>query len=391
MTAHRGSHRRPRPLPSRPRIRVPWPAAQAGAGSWRRARAASHTAPLLSPAASGPAPGPARAASRTVALLTRATSGVLGPVILRALPPPALRLLAAAVGSQVFDPQLTWDVQRHRFAQLIRAWPAPRGAHISDTVLSGVPAVIVSAAPGYARRTVVHFHGGGYCIGSPGLARAWAAALSAQAGCRVVLPLYRLAPEHPYPAALDDARGVIRAVLADSGPASVIVSGDSAGGGLALALALELRGYGAARPAAGGDAAGRGEIAGCMLLSPWLDFRADRRAQPDLVRRDPLLSPEWLEACAAAYAPPAQWADPLISPLLASHDGLPPLLIQTGTDELLAPDGERLAASASAAGAQVSYTRWPHMWHDFALQPGMLAAADKAITQAAWFVQAVTP
>jgi acetyl esterase/lipase len=130
--------------------------------------------------------------------------------------------------------------------------------------------------------------------------------------------------------------------------------------------------------------------AGCILLSPWLDLSADRRAVPDLVRRDVLLSPRWLQDCATAYTHPSNWTDPSVSPLLAAHGGLPPLLVQAAADDLLAPDAERLAASASAAGVDVTYTRWPRMWHDFALQPGLLAAADSAMSQAAWFVGMVT-
>jgi acetyl esterase/lipase len=228
---------------------------------------------------------------------------------------------------------------------------------------------------------VVHFHGGGYCIGSARTVRGWAAHLSAQAGCRVVLPGYRLAPEHPHPAALQDARAVLTALAGQvegSGPGPLVVSGDSAGGGLALALLLGMRDEGRPLPA------------GCILLSPWLDLGRDRRADPGLVRRDVLLSPEWLDACAHAYAAPQTWSDPSVSPLLAAHSGLPPLLIQAGSSELLAPDAELLAASASAAGADVTYTRWPRMWHDFALQPGLLAAADSALAQAAWFVRTVT-
>jgi epsilon-lactone hydrolase len=125
-------------------------------------------------------------------------------------------------------------------------------------------------------------------------------------------------------------------------------------------------------------------------MSPWLDLGRDRRASPELVRADVLLSPRWLDACARAYADPADWPDPSVSPLLAGHGGLPPLLVQAGSDDLLAPDAGRLAASASAAGVAVTYTRWPRMWHDFALQPGLLAAADSALSQAAWFVQTVT-
>jgi acetyl esterase/lipase len=136
---------------------------------------------------------------------------------------------------------------------------------------------------------------------------------------------------------------------------------------------------------------GRELPAGCILLSPWLDLARDRRAVPSLVRRDVLLSPDWLSACARAYADPSAWSDQTVSPLCAAHAGLPPLLIQAGTDELLAPDAELLAASASAAGVDVTYTRWPRMWHDFVLQPGLLAAADSAVAQAAWFVSKITP
>ena len=104
-----------------------------------------------------------------------------------------------------------------------------------------------------------------------------------------------------------------------------------------------------------------------------------------------VLTPDWLDACARAYAAPPAWAGPSVSPLRAGHAGLPPLLIQAGTDELLAPDAEALAASASAAGVDVTYTRWPRMWHDFVLQPGLLAAADSALAEAAWFVGQVAP
>ena len=293
------------------------------------------------------------------------------------VPPALMRLGAQQLGRRVLDPGLTWEVQRRRLDQLTRGAVVPRGTTVTESTMNGVRTEVVTVGGARPERTVVHFHGGGYCVGSARTARAWAAHLSARAGCRVVLPEYRLAPEHPYPAALEDARAVMKALLRDVTPASVVVSGDSAGGGLALSAMLAWRNGSEILPA------------GCILVSPWLDLSRDRRDRPDLVRRDVLLSPGWLEACAAAYAP-LDRADPSVSPLFAASGGLPPLLVQAGSDELLASDAARLAAGASAAGVDVTYTRWPRMWHDFALQPGLLAAADSALAQAAWFVQTVT-
>jgi epsilon-lactone hydrolase len=290
------------------------------------------------------------------------------------VPPAVLRLAVRQIGRLCLNPDLPWPVQRTRLDQATGTTPLPRGTRRDQRVLAGVPAEVVTAATADAQRTVIHFHGGGYCLGSARTARAWAARLSAQTGCQVIQPEYRLAPEHPHPAALEDARAVLREVCAETSPATIVVSGDSAGAGLALAALTAMRADGEQLPA------------GCILLSPWLDLSRDRRAIPDLVRKDILLSPGWLEACARAYADPSAWTDPAVSPLHATLTGLPPLLIQAGTAELLAPDAELLAARASSAGVDVTYTRWPRLWHDFTLQAGLLAAADSALAQAAWFV-----
>lgn len=300
--------------------------------------------------------------------------------VLRAPRVPAAvgRAGARQIGQRVLNPGLPWEVQRRRLDRVMGAMPVPRGTTVAGRSIGGVPAEVVTADGAGTGRTVVHFHGGGYCLGSARMMRTWAARLSAQAGCRVVVPEYRLAPEHACPAALDDAHAVLKALLSEADPASIVVSGDSAGGGLALSLILAMRDAGDTLPA------------GCILMSPWLDLTMDRRARPALVRKDLLLSPPWLEACAAAYAGPSQWPDPKVSPLRAGHHGLPPLLIQAASDDLLAPDAELLATSAATAGVEVTYTRWPGIWHDFALLPGLLAAADSAVSQSAWFVTTVT-
>jgi epsilon-lactone hydrolase len=314
------------------------------------------------------------------------------------IPPALVRLGARQVSRRMHNPRLPWEVQRRRLDMLTGSWPLPRGTSVTKMAWNGVPVEVVTAsrarprtrsgsagqatvpASGTAAVTVVHFHGGGYCVGSPAEARDWAAHLSAQAGCRVVLPEYRLAPEHPYPAAVDDAHAVVSAVLGEAAADTVVVSGDSAGGGLALGAALALPGT--------ADHASR--LAGCILLSPWLDLTADRAAVPELVRRDVVLSPAWLDACVRAYAPPADRTQPMVSPLHANLGGLPPLLIQCGTDDLLAPDAENLAVRAAAADVDVTCSRWPGMWHDFALQPDITAAGARALAQAAWFVARVS-
>jgi epsilon-lactone hydrolase len=293
------------------------------------------------------------------------------------MPAAVVRLGVRQLGRRVLDPSLPWDVQRRRLERLTRPSIQPKGTKVATRELNGVRSEVVTVGDACPERTVVHFHGGGYCVGSASTARTWAAHLSEKTGGQVVLPEYRLAPEHPHPAALDDARAALSALLSEADPASIVVSGDSAGGGLALSLVLGLRDRGH-------------RLAGCILLSPWLDLGRDRRATPELVRRDVLLSPGWLEACATAYVNPSQWGDHSVSPLFATHNGLPPLLIQAGSDELLAPDAQHLAASLSASSADVTYSIWPRMWHDFQLQAGLIAAADSALSQAAWFVATVT-
>jgi monoterpene epsilon-lactone hydrolase len=294
------------------------------------------------------------------------------------VPPALMRLGVSQIGRRVLNPDLTWDEQRQRLDKLAGVSALPKGTTVAERTLNGVRADVLTVGTARPTSTVVHFHGGGYCLGSARMVRAWAAHLSAQAGCQVVMPEYRLAPEHAHPAAVDDADAVVTALSGEVAPGSLVVSGDSAGGGLTLSLMLAMRETGRELPA------------GCMLLSPWLDLSRDRRAVPALVHKDVLLSPAWLEACAKAYAGESKLADPAVSPLLGSHAGLPPLLIQAGADELLVHDAEELAASASAAGVDVTYTKWPRMWHDFYLQPGLLAAADSAVSQAAWFVAKVT-
>jgi acetyl esterase/lipase len=205
----------------------------------------------------------------------------------------------------------------------------PKGTVVTADRLAGVPVERVTTAASDPDRVVLHLHGGGYTIGTPAAARGWAAALAHTGGLTVVGPDYRLAPEHPFPAGLDDAEAVWRALVDTGGvdASRIALSGDSAGGGLAVALAARLRDAGDPGPAA------------LVLVSPWLDLTNDRLGDRPLIARDPLLQPPWLAQAAAAYVNGgADLADPAVSPLLGSLAGLRPVLVQAGADDILISD-----------------------------------------------------
>lgn len=216
--------------------------------------------------------------------------------------------------------------------------------------------------------TVLFLHGGAYCVGSPRTHRALVAWLARDSGLPVLVPDYRLAPEHPFPAALEDALAVYDALTAH-GP--VTLAGDSAGGGLALALAVWARDRGRRIPAK------------LALLSPWVDLRASQ--QPPPVSGEAMLSAGWMQACATHYAAGAM-EHPLVSPLLARHQGLPPVLIQCGTDELLCGQSRALHAALLAAGVASTLDVAAQRWHVYQLHAGQLPSANAAVARMAGFL-----
>lgn len=293
-------------------------------------------------------------------------------------PVPLVRVVVRLMGRFVFREDLPIDKQRARLAAVATTGSLPAGVSVASRRLGGVDVDEVKHDASPSDVVVVHLHGGGYIVGTPSTSRTWAAPLAAETGATVVLPDYRLAPEHPFPAALDDAAAVWKELTATTDPARIVLSGDSAGAGLALALTARLRDTGAAGPA------------GLVLISPWLDLTANRRGDRVLAGRDPMLSAGWLERAADAYGAATPLADPGISPLLGSLTDLPPTLVQAGADDILVPDSIRFAREAGAAGVEVTLSIGNGLWHDFPLQAGMLAAADGAVRQAAAFIGEVT-
>jgi acetyl esterase/lipase len=244
----------------------------------------------------------------------------------------------------------------------------------SEAVTAPVPGVWERpAGGGAADRVTLYLHGGGYTLGSHATHTAITSNLAKATGAPVLVPDYRLAPEHPYPAALDDAIAAYRFLLERHAPQAIAVAGDSAGGGLALLLVLALRDRGLPLPSS------------LLLLSPWTDLTLSGETMGRLADADPLLSRAWLERASVAFRGPIAANDPRVSPLYADLRGLPRTLIQVGADEILLSDAERFVERARAAGVDVRLECEPGMWHDFQIHAGVLHAADAAIARIAAF------
>jgi len=290
-----------------------------------------------------------------------------------------LRAILRATRRWAIRADLPIPAQRRRMARMNALMPAPRGVTCEAAVCGGVPGEFVtrrSASP--VDHAVLYLHGGGYCMGSPASHRAITGDLAVRFGARVFAADYRLAPEAPFPAAVDDAVEAWRGLLAEGFvPGASVIAGDSAGGGLAVAATLRLREMGLPMPAA------------LVLFSPWTDLGLGSLGEPP--RGEVLLSRPWLEGCARAYLAGGRADDPLASPVLADLRGLPPTLIQAGTDELLLPDARHLHAAMTDAGVDAELQVYPGCWHAFQLHAGMLADADRALAAAGTFISARTP
>jgi acetyl esterase/lipase len=254
----------------------------------------------------------------------------------------------------------------------------PTGVVYDEVVAGGVPALWATPAGAATSPVLLYFHGGGYCFGSIHSHRKLVGHLARAAGCRALSVGYRLAPEHPHPAALTDALAAYRWLL-DQGvrPDDVVVAGDSAGGGIAVALLLEAKAEGVALPAAG------------VLLSPWVDLAMTAeslttRVDVD-VRQDPV-STAW---CARQFLGGADARDPYASPLYGDLTGLPPLYIQAGDWDVLVDDSRRLADRARAAGVGVRLDEFPEMLHAHQMWAGNVPEADDAVARIGEYVRAL--
>jgi epsilon-lactone hydrolase len=251
----------------------------------------------------------------------------------------------------------------------------PEGVAVTVVDLQGIAAESIAVAGRPAAGEILYLHGGAYVAGGCATHRNLASRLAMACGAEVLVPEYRLAPEHRFPVPIEDATTAYDAVLAAGRrPSDVIVAGDSSGGGLAIALVLSLRASGRPLPGA------------LALLSPWTDLTLSGASYHSRRDLDPVDRIPALRRFAREYAPEDMLAHPLVSPLFGDLRGLPPTFIQVGDHETTLSDSTEFAARGQACGARVTLSIWPQMWHGWQLSAPTLPEANGAIEEIAAFV-----
>jgi len=259
----------------------------------------------------------------------------------------------------------------------LSSWvPLPIGTVVEPVMAGDVSGEWVSAPGAAADSVILCLHGGGYTMGSSKATHVLASFLSTASGCRVLVIDYRLAPEHPFPDALEDTISAYRWLLAQGIlPGRIIFAGLSAGGGLALSTLVSLRDAQSALPA------------GAVLISPWTDLAGTGESVINRAEADPWLTDEMNRFHAALYAGGKELRHPLISPVYADLRGLPWLLIHVGNDEIMLDDSVRVAERAKAVGVEVTLQVWEGLWHVFHAFAYRLPEGRQAIDQIGQFIQ----
>lgn len=285
-----------------------------------------------------------------------------------------IRQVLAGLVAPADAPRPSVEKQRADYEAFGRSIPLPDGCEVEPISAGGVPAQRITPRGADRGAAILYLHGGGYVIGSAATHAHMVARLAEAAGTVAINLDYRLAPEHPYPAAVDDAVAAYGWMLEQGWPASrIVIAGDSAGGGLTLATAVALKAKGLPQPA------------GLYPISPWTDLTQSGAAHTAKLASDPICNPAGLEEMSGLYRAGAAANEPLVSPLFANLSGLAPMLIHVGSEEVLLTDATALAERAALAGVEVRLEAWPEMIHVWPFFHAMLAAGRRAIAEAgAW-------
>ena len=266
--------------------------------------------------------------------------------------------------------------RRQRLDALSEQYSLPPGVRVEAADANGVKAEWTSTEEADPQSVVMYLHGGGYIAGSMKSHRHMVAQAGREAGSRTMSLDYRLAPEHPFPAAIEDTVAGYRFLLSRGFPATrIAIAGDSAGGGLAIALLVSLRDAGLPLPAC------------AWCLSPWVDLEGTGASMTAKAMVDPMVQQPYLVELAEAYLGGVDPRTPLAAPLYADLRGLPPILIQVGSAETLLDDAVRLAGAAGAADVRVRLEVWPDMIHVWPLFYQQVAAGRRALAEAGAFIR----
>lgn len=265
---------------------------------------------------------------------------------------------------------------RKRLHLAARRLRPPKGLRVKADKLKHLPLQWLHPVGADADRVILFLHGGGFAVGSIQTHRGLAGRLAQLANMPCLIIDYRKAPEHPFPAALEDALSAYKYLLAKGyAPHQIVIAGDSAGGGLALSAQLAMKEMNLPLPAA------------CVCLSPWVDLKFKGKSATTFLAKDPVVRVPEVRTWAYLYAGTHKLSHPLVSPLYADLSGLPPIFIQVSDQEVLTDDGIRLAQAIEAAGGQVSLEIWGEMMHVWQLFWRWVPEADRALRQAAAFIR----
>ncbi|MGQ0623765.1 MAG: alpha/beta hydrolase [Sporichthyaceae bacterium] len=293
------------------------------------------------------------------------------------LPRPLIRAVMPAVRMVTLDPATPIKVRRIGTDLVVGTLPGARGVRSRRGDLGGVPTTRFdppNMTPSPADGVLLYFHGGGYVVGSPRSHRPFCERLAAGTGLTVLSPHYRLAPEHPFPAAFEDCLALYRAARAAGTPAErITLAGDSAGGGLALAVAMAARDLGE-------------QVRALALMCPFVDLGPDALWRSAINATCPLLKGPSLIADFGRHYVGADCVDWRASPIYGDFAGLPPLVVHTCSEDPLRPDALRMIDAAQSAGTKVEHTDYSGLWHVIHLLASLSADADRAVSD---FVDAV--
>jgi epsilon-lactone hydrolase len=279
--------------------------------------------------------------------------------------------LDAILRRSAFPADSDVEEQRRLLRELLSAQPLPAGVTVTPAALGGVRTAEITVDGIEPRHVVLYFHGGVYVMGDAFLVADLASQVGRRTSAKVISVDYRLGPEHPYPAAVDDALAAYEALLDDgTAPSDIAFAGESAGGGLAIATLVNARDHGLPLPAA------------ALVMSPYVDLTLSGATMETKRAVDPLLSPEALRARVSDYTAGHDAALGLISPVFAEVSSLPPLIIQAGTHEVLLDDAVRLAQRASTADVEVTLDITPRVPHVFQAYHPILDEAAAALDRA---------